>query len=45
MRSEEQLISCSKESCGGGFYTTAWNYIKSAGGIMSSTSFPYTAAV
>jgi len=41
--SEQQLTSCSKQACEGGFYTTAWDYIKSAGGIMSSASFPYTA--
>jgi len=41
---EQQMVDCSRSNygCGGGWPSTALQYIQSAGGQMSSSSYPYT---
>jgi len=43
--SMEQIVDCdtSDSGCGGGFPTSAYQYVESAGGIDSYSSYPYTA--
>ncbi len=43
--SEQNLVDCtySRDGCGGGFYTTAWNYIKTNNNTIDTQSvYPYT---
>merc|ERR1712141_229874 len=43
--SEQQIVDCSSRwgnhGCHGGRFQSSWNYIKSAGGIVSENSYPY----
>ena len=39
--SEQQLISCSGEGCGGGSYQHAWDYVIRHGGLCSEHAWPY----
>jgi len=43
--SEQQIVDCSRRygnlACNGGWYTSAWDYIKAAGGSDSEDSYPY----
>jgi len=43
--SEQQIVDCSgrwgNHGCHGGRFQSSWNYIKSAGGIVSENSYPY----
>jgi len=43
--SMEQIVDCdtSDQGCGGGFPSTAYQYVEGAGGIDSYSSYPYTA--
>jgi len=45
--SAEQIVDCDNGNgdygCGGGWPSTAYGYVKSAGGIESETSYPYSA--
>jgi C1A family cysteine protease len=43
--SEQQMVDCATgcKGCSGGWSSTAFFYIQSAGGQMSSASYPYTA--
>jgi len=42
--SPQQIVSCdtSDWGCQGGWTTTAFNYVKNAGGIESNSNYPYT---
>jgi len=46
--SKQQLVSCSSSfgnyGCDGGFYTNAWNYVKSVGGQVTAAAYPYTSS-
>eukprot|EP00296_Roombia_truncata_P008093 JP446566.1.p1 GENE.JP446566.1~~JP446566.1.p1 ORF type:complete len:316 (-),score=156.01 JP446566.1:59-1006(-) len=41
--SEQQIVDCDSTDggCNGGWYHSAWDYIKSAGGADSESSYPY----
>merc|ERR1711962_466555 len=45
--SEQQIVDCSRgygnHGCGGGFYESAWKFIKSYGGSETEESYPYEA--
>jgi len=43
--SMEQIVDCdtSDDGCGGGFPSSAYSYVQSAGGIDSYVTYPYTA--
>eukprot|EP00695_Tsukubamonas_globosa_P003402 TRINITY_DN613_c0_g1_i1.p1 TRINITY_DN613_c0_g1~~TRINITY_DN613_c0_g1_i1.p1 ORF type:complete len:352 (-),score=157.48 TRINITY_DN613_c0_g1_i1:57-1046(-) len=43
--SNQQLLDCDQENdaCQGGWYFNAWEYVRSAGGLMASKDYPYTA--
>lgn len=44
--SEQEVVSCSLKygnlKCNGGYYNSAWNYVKDNGGICSESDYPYT---
>jgi len=42
--SEQEIIDCnsSGQECEGGWYSTVWSYVKSAGRLASEASYPYT---
>jgi len=46
--SKQQLVSCSSSfgnnGCSGGFYTNAWDYVKSVGGQVTAAAYPYTSS-
>lgn len=43
--SNQQVVSCAiRNGCSGGFYTKAWSYAKTYGGIAGDASYPYTSA-
>jgi len=44
--SEQQIISCDKTDggCNGGDLPTAWDYVKSAGGIVKESTYPDTSS-
>jgi cathepsin L len=43
--SEEQLVDCvtASEGCSGGWPTTAYDYVKTLGGLATEAAYPYTA--
>lgn len=45
--SEQQIVDCSgkygNQGCGGGWYGSAWDYIKDAGGVEGENDYPYEA--
>jgi len=43
--SEQQLVDCDSQDggCNGGWYDTAWKYIKNEGGSNTETAYPYEA--
>ena len=43
--SEQQVVDCDTKDggCNGGWYDTAWRYIKEAGGDDTETAYPYEA--
>jgi len=41
--SAQQVTSCTSGcSCNGGYSESAYNYVKSAGGLEQDTDYPYT---
>lgn len=40
--SEQQLTWCVPNGCNGGWYATAWSFLRYSGGILSSDDHPYT---
>jgi hypothetical protein len=43
--SQQQITSCSRPNgCGGGYYSAAWDYVNSVGGVVAASVYPYNNA-